>query len=280
MKRFAFITILLLSLSGSIFAQEMNVGSYNLRYDNQTDSIAGNGWRVRYPVIAQLIKFNDLDVFGVQEGFYHMLNNLADSLPGYKWIGEGRDGGQKGEHSAIYYKEAKFKLLKSGNFWLSATNTESPNVGWDAALTRVCTWAQFKEIKTGFVFNFFNVHMDHVGVLARSEGAKLIMAKMKEMTGGKPTILTGDFNANQDSGAYLTLNESGLLKDSYVLSPVKLANGPTFNGFKIGGNNSNARIDHIFVTKQFKVKRYGILTQTFNGKLPSDHYPVVINVSY
>lgn len=280
MKRFAFTTCLLFLLSGKIFTQELKVGSYNLRYDNQTDAAAGNGWTLRYPVIAQIIKFNDLDVFGVQEGFHHMLNNLVDSLPGYKWIGVGRDGGQKGEHSAIYYKAAKFKLLKSGNFWLSPADTEKPNVGWDAALTRVCTWAQFKEIKTGFVFNFFNVHMDHVGVLARNESAKLIIAKMKEMTNGKPTILTGDFNANQNSDAYLTINESGLLKDSYVLSPVKLANGPTFNGFKIDGNNSNARIDHIFVTKQFKVKRYGILTQTFNGKLPSDHYPIVVNVSY
>jgi len=278
MKRLTLLTVILLAVTGSVYAQQMNIGSYNLRYDNKADSVAGNGWALRYPVIAQIIKFNELDVFGVQEGFHHMLNNLQDSLPGYKWIGVGRDGGQKGEHSAIYYKTAKFKLLKSGNFWLSPTDTEKPNVGWDAALTRVCTWAQFKEIKTGFVFNFFNVHMDHVGVLARKESAKLIMNKMKQMTGNTPTILTGDFNANQNSEAYVTLNESGLLKDCFILSPVKLATDATFNGFKIGNNKSNARIDHIFVTKQFKVKRYGILTNTFNGKLPSDHYPIVVSV--
>ncbi|TKC12812.1 endonuclease/exonuclease/phosphatase family protein [Pedobacter polaris] len=279
MKRIALLILLLVAVTGSLCAQQLNVATYNLRYDNQSDSVAGNGWRLRYPVIAQLIKFNELDVFGVQEGFHHMLNNLSDSLPGYKWIGVGRDGGQKGEHSAIYYKEAKFKLLKSGNFWLSPTDTEKPNVGWDAALTRVCTWAQFKEIKTGFVFNFFNVHMDHVGLLARRESAKLIMAKMKQMTGNTPTILTGDFNTDQNSEAYQTLNESGLLKDSFVLSPIKLATGPTFNGFKIE-SKSNARIDHVFVTKQFKVKRYGILTNLFNGKLPSDHYPVVVTLNY
>jgi endonuclease/exonuclease/phosphatase family metal-dependent hydrolase len=208
-----------------------------------------------------------------------MLDNLVDSLPGYKWLGVGRDGGDKGEHSAIFYKTAKFKLLKSGNFWLSPTDTEHPNVGWDAALTRVCTWAQFREIRTGYVFNFFNVHMDHMGVVARRESAKLIMAKMKQMTGNIPTILTGDFNTDQKSDAYSTLNDSGLLKDCYLLAPVKLATQGTFNDFQINTDSQYRRIDHIFVTKHFKPLRYAILTNTYRGKLPSDHYPVVVILS-
>lgn len=278
MRRIALFTLLLLSAS-TLRAQQLNVGSYNLRYANAADSAAGNGWGSRYPIIANIIKFNDLDVVGIQEGYNHMLKSLADSLKGYKWFGVGRNGGERDEYSAIYYNADKFKLLKSGNFWLSPTDTEHPNVGWDAALTRVCTWGQFKEIKTGRVFNFFNVHMDHVGVIARRESAKLIMAKMKQLTGTVPTILTGDFNTNQYTDGYKTLNDSGLLKDCYLLAPVKLATGPTFNGFKPDASG-NARIDHIFVTKQFKVNRYGILTNTYNGKVPSDHWPVVVNLSY
>lgn len=279
MKHFLAILFLLFVIQSESYAQDLNIGSYNLRYQNQADSTAGNDWGLRYPIIAQLIKFNDLDVFGVQEGFYRMLNNLQDSLPGYKWVGVGRDGGQQGEHSAIFYKTAKYKLLKSGNFWLSPTDTEHPNVGWDAALTRVCTWVQLKELKTGFIFNFFNVHMDHVGVLARKESAKLIMRKIREMPGQVPTILTGDFNADQHSEVYQTLTASGWLKDSFVVSPVKLATDATFNGFKIG-NKGDARIDHILVTGKFKVKRYGILTNTFNGRLPSDHYPVIVGLQH
>lgn len=260
-------------------AQQYNIGSYNLRYANKADSTAGNGWGDRYPVIANLIKFQDLDIFGTQEGLFPMLKNLNDSLPGYKWIGVGRDGGEKGEHSAIFYKTSKFKILKSGSFWLSPTDTEHPNVGWDAALTRVCTWAQVKDIKTGFVFNFFNVHMDHAGVVARRESAKLIMAKMKQMVGGVPSILTGDFNVDQNSDAYKTINDSGLLTDCYLLSSVKLAGNNTFNGFNINTKNTGARIDHIFITKEFKVNRYAVLTNTFNGHVPSDHYPVVVVLS-
>ncbi|GAB3935178.1 endonuclease/exonuclease/phosphatase family protein [Mucilaginibacter myungsuensis] len=272
---------ILLLASTQIFAQQnMNVATYNLRYANKGDSTAGNGWGSRYPVIAQLIRFNDLDVFGTQEVLHHQLLNLTDSLPGYKWIGIGRDDGKtKGEYSAIFYQSDKYTVVKSGTFWMSGTDTEHPNKGWDAQLPRICTWAQLKDKKTGFTFNFFNLHMDHVGIEARRESSKLVVSKIKEMVGTIPTILTGDFNIDQHNESYAVVNDSGLLKDCFVLSPVKLANSPTFNSFKVEGAKGDARIDHIFVSKQFKVNRYGILTHSFGGRVPSDHYPVVVNLS-
>ncbi|MFD0763968.1 endonuclease/exonuclease/phosphatase family protein [Mucilaginibacter lutimaris] len=255
-------------------AQQFNIGTYNLRNANKGDSTAGNGWGERYPWVARLIQFQDLDIFGTQEAKYHQLTELTDSLPGYKWVGAGRDDGKHGgEHSAIFYKSTRFKLLKTGDFWMS-TVTDKPNKGWDAALPRICTWAQFKETKTGLVFYFFNLHMDHIGVVARRESAKLVLQKIKQMAGSMPTILTGDFNVDQTSDSYAVINNSGVLKDSYVLSPIKLAPSDTFNEFN-ANTAGDKRIDHIFVTKQFKVKRYGILTNTYHGRTPSDHYPVV-----
>jgi endonuclease/exonuclease/phosphatase family metal-dependent hydrolase len=275
-----FIMLMLFCCMGKSYSQQLNVGTYNLRYDNADDSVNGNGWRQRYPVMAKIILFNDLDIFGTQEGLYHMLNNLVDSLPGYKWIGIGRDDGiQAGEHSAIFYKADKFKLLKQGNFWLS-TITDKPNKGWDAVLPRICTWGEFEEIKTGFKFYFFNLHMDHIGVVARRESAKLVLSKVTAMAGNIPTILTGDFNVDQTSESYAVVNNSGLLRDSYELAPVKLAYDDSYNAFNVNKNNGNSRIDHIFVTKQFKVKRYAILTNTFHGRIPSDHYPVVAIMGY
>lgn len=274
MKKLFFAIITCLLLSGIAHSQQLNIGTYNLRYDNKNDSVKGNDWKLRYPVISKIIQFNDLDVFGTQEGLYHMLNNLADNLPGYKWIGIGRDDGkQAGEHSAIFYKATKFKILKQGNFWLS-TITDRPNKGWDAALPRICTWAEFEEVKTGFKFYFFNLHMDHIGVVARKESATLVLNKIRKMAGTTPTIFTGDFNVDQTNESYAEVVNSGLLKDSYELAPIKLATNGTFNDFDIN-KKSDSRIDHIFVTQQFKVKRYAILTNSFNGRLPSDHYPVV-----
>lgn len=260
-------------------AQQLNIGTYNIRYDSKEDSVAGNGWRARYPHIAEIIRFQDLDIFGIQEGMYHQLNNLNDSLPGYKWFGAGRDDGKHGgEHSAIFYKADKFTILKSGNFWMS-TVTDKPNKGWDAALPRICTWLQLRERKSGLVFYFFNLHMDHVGVVARRESAKLVLQRVKEVAGKVPVVVTGDFNVDQNNESYTLLNTSGVLKDSYVLSPVKLAPSSTFNSFN-ANTAGDSRIDHIFVSSKFKVLRYGILTNTYHGRTPSDHYPVVITVRY
>ncbi|TWR27871.1 endonuclease/exonuclease/phosphatase family protein [Mucilaginibacter achroorhodeus] len=259
--------------------RQLNIGTYNLRNANRGDSTAGNGWGQRFPWAAKLILFQDFDIFGTQELKYHQITDLTDSLPGYKWLGAGRDDGKLGgEFSAIFYKSTRFQALKHGDFWMS-TVTGRPNKGWDAALPRICSWAQFKEIKTGFTFYFFNLHMDHIGVVARRESAKLILKKIQEMAGDTATILTGDFNVDQTSDSYAVINNSGVLKDTYVLSPMKMAPNDTFNDFN-ANTAGDKRIDHIFVTKNFKVLRYGILTNTYHGRTPSDHYPVEAVITY
>jgi len=279
MKKIIYSTLVGLLLGSAVFAQELHIGTYNLRNDNKEDSLKGNGWGQRYPVICKIVQFNDLDVFGTQEGKHNMLQNMVDSLPGYQYIGIGRDDGKtKGEYSAIFYKTTRFKILKQGNFWLS-TITDRPNKGWDAVLPRICTWAQFQDIKTGFKFYFFNLHMDHVGVVARKESAHLVLQKIKEMAGNSATIFTGDFNVDQHNESYKEVLSTGVLQDCYNLAPLKLATNGTFNAFNLN-TKTDSRIDHIFVTKQFNVKRYAILTNSYEGKAPSDHYPVVAIMNY
>ncbi|MFY0254090.1 endonuclease/exonuclease/phosphatase family protein [Chitinophaga sp. 30R24] len=294
--------VVALSYAGS--AQKINVGTYNMRNDNnKEDSMNGNGWKERLPVIASLIAFHDFDIFGTQECMYHQLLDIKGSLQGYDFTGVGRDDGkQGGEHSAIFYKTSKFKLLQKGDFWLSAI-TDRPNKGWDAVLPRICSWGQFQDIQTGFTFYFFNLHMDHIGVKARAESSKLILAKVKEMTGNKPVILTGDFNVDQTSDSYAIINNSGVLKDAYETTAVRYALNGTFNDFK-ANSKTDSRIDHIFLTKDFTVTRYGILTDTWRSlrtesgaavndnlpkearlskyvaREPSDHFPVIATVEY
>jgi len=270
-------------------AQRFNIGTYNLRYANHGDSVHGNGWGQRLPVIAAQVRFHDFDIFGTQEGLYHMLEGLRDSLPGYAYIGIGRDDGKHaGEHSAIFYKVSMFTLLDHGDFWLSEI-MDRPNKGWDAVLPRICTWGKFRETSTGFVFYMFNLHMDHVGVMARAESSRLILAKVKAMRAGTPVILTGDFNVDQTNESYRLINGSGVLRDCYELSPIRLATNGTFNNFRADGK-TDSRIDHIFVSRQFRVDRYGVLTDTYRSKedttsrytarTPSDHFPVMAAVEH
>ncbi|HEV7378676.1 MAG TPA: endonuclease/exonuclease/phosphatase family protein, partial [Dyadobacter sp.] len=143
----------------------LNVASYNLRYNNQGDGI--NAWPNRKENVKALIKYHEFDIFGVQEALAGQLKDVAE-LNEFGYIGKGRDDGKEGgEHSAIFYKKDRFKLLKSGDFWLSET-PEKPGKGWDATCcNRICSWGKFTDLQTKKDFYFFNVHFDHQGIEAR-----------------------------------------------------------------------------------------------------------------
>ncbi|HCN82498.1 MAG TPA: endonuclease [Sphingobacteriaceae bacterium] len=268
----AFIAALTLNLS----AQTFTVATYNLRYDNRSDS--GNLWVNRAPVQANLIRFHDFDIFGIQEGLKNQIDDLSKALPQYSRYGIGRDDGKDaGEHSAIYYKKDKFKLLKSGDFWLSQT-PDKPGKGWDATCcNRICSWVQLQDIPSKKKFYMFNVHFDHQGVVARVESAKLMIAKIKAIAGTDPVLFTGDLNGGRESEWYKYIASSGLVKDSHSLAQYPYENNASFNSFRTP--RGMEAIDHIFLTKQFSVKKWGILTDTYFGKYPSDHFPVMAVVS-
>lgn len=258
-------------------AQDIRVATFNLRYDNKNDS--GNLWVDRQPVVSALIRFHDFDIFGTQEGLRNQIDAISVSLPEYAWYGLGRDDGQsKGEHSAVFYKKDRFKLLKKGDFWLSET-PEKPGFGWDARINRICSWVQLQDLKSKKKFYFFNVHYDHQGVKARQESSKLILEKIKAIAGKEPAILTGDFNGDQQSEWYLALANSQILKDTYREVKQPYAVNGTFNGFGKTLQRS-AIIDHIFITQPFKAKKWGVLSDSYRGKFPSDHFPVLAVVSW
>ena len=275
MKHISTIACLLFLLAASSHAQDIRIATYNVRYDNKGDS--GNLWVNRHPVIKALVRFHDFDIFGTQEALRHQIDTLSANLPEYAWYGLGRDDGQaKGEHSAIFYKKDKYKLLNKGDFWLSET-PEKPGPGWDARLNRICSWLQLQDVKSKKKFYVFNVHYDHQGVKARQESSKLILEKIRALAGNNPVLLTGDFNGDHNSQWYQLIANSGVLFDTYRLVKSPYANNGSFNSFRTPG--STAIIDHIFVTKQFTVKRWGILTDSYFGKFPSDHFPVVADVT-
>lgn len=302
-KRRTCLLFLAAVLTLSLNAQNLTIGTYNIRFDSQDDTRNGNGWTRRAPYLTQLVAFNDFDIIGMQEVLYSQLQYLLKALPQYQYTGVGRDDGlQGGEFSPILYKKEKFDLLKDGHFWLSADTTR-PNKGWDAACVRICSWAYLKDKVSQKKVWFFNLHMDHVGVEARKNSAKLILSKINEMCGTAPVILTGDFNVDQTNESYRLLANSGVLFDSYLVASTRYISNGTYNAF-MPNAVSNSRIDHIFVTKAFTVARYGVLTDSYRtpkandsdynftdaaeafyaedavARVPSDHFPVKVVVNF
>lgn len=257
-------------------AQQITIGSFNIRYDNPGD--AGNLWKDRAPVVSNLIRFHEFDVLGVQEALKNQLADISSALPEYAVYGKGRDDGKDGgEHSAIYYKKDRFKLLKTGDFWLSET-PDKPGKGWDATCcNRICSWVYLEDLQSKKKFYAFNVHFDHQGVVARVESSKLMLKKIKEIAGDAPVLLTGDFNGGRDSEWYKTLANSGAVVDVHGTVKFPYANNSSANGFRTP--RGEAVIDHIFMSKQFTASKWGILTDTYYGKFPSDHFPILAKVS-
>ncbi len=269
-----------MAISG--YTQTLTVASYNIRYsieeNHKSDSVKGEDWKRRGPAVAQLIKFHEFEIFGIQEGLLHQLNDLLESLPGYQFVGVGRDDGkQAGEHTAVFYQDEKFRVLNHGDFWLSET-PEKPSMGWDGTCChRMCTWVYFEDIRSGKKFYFFNTHFDHQAVIARKESSKLILKKIKEIAGDQPVIFMGDLNGDHESEWYKTIRDSDKLQDTYLLAKNPFALNGSFNGF--GRSVETDRIiDHVFVSDHFSVDKWGILTDTYHGKFPSDHFPIMVGI--
>ena len=272
-----------LLLSCSLSAQRLYVGTYNIRYNNPNDEKEGNAWAQRCPQLCDFINFEQPEIFGTQEVLVDQLHDLMKGLDGYGYIGVGRDDGkEKGEYAAIFYKKDQLSLLDSGNFWLSPT-PERASLGWDAACIRICTWGKFQDRISGKQFYFFNTHMDHVGTVARRESARLILKRINQLSKGLPTILTGDFNVDQTDEIYQIFSNSGVLRDCYTNALQRMTPTGTWNDF-MQDSRSKSRIDHIFVSSDFKVPHYAIFTNSYwlgkSRRNISDHYPVMVKLIF
>ena len=171
-------------------------------------------------------------------------------------------------------------MLENGDFWLSET-PDVPGIGWDAiCCNRICSWAKFMDNESGKEFYFFNVHYDHEGVEARRQSSLLLMKKIREIAAGYPVIVTGDFNAVPDSEPIQIIMNDGLLNDSYLVSHTPpYGTVGTYNSFNVNAPVGN-RIDYVWVTKDIMVNKYGVLNELRYGRFPSDHFPVMVNVSF
>ena len=277
-KRNYLFTVLFTLLYLTGWSQHLIVGTFNLRYDNPRDT--GNLWVNRSPVVSALIRFHDFDIFGTQEGKLNQLEDMSGALPGYQRYGLGRDDGKDGgEHSAIFFKKDRFELLKKGDFWLSET-PDKPGLGWDATCcNRICSWVYLRDKQSKKKFYFFNAHYDHQGKVAREESSKLVLKKIKEIAGNEKAIFTGDLNGDHNSTWYKRLAASDFLTDTYNQAKNPYEFNASFNSFG-AAINKNGVIDHIFTTGKVSVKRWGILSDSYHGKFPSDHFPVLAEFTF
>lgn len=252
-----------------------NFMTFNLKYDFVDGG--ANDWDIRSKRIAKIIKDNDPLCIGIQEGLIHMLNDMNRELGEYSFVGEGRDGFDKGEYSAIFYKKNELELIKWKQFWLSETPLVKGSKSFNSACTRICTWAKFKEKKSGKKFIIYNTHLDNESKLAREEGIKIILqfARLEFKSSKVPFIIMGDFNCYLDDKIFKIVKEFKI-GDFYlrnVYDEVSHSIKGTFHDFK--GGYDGGIIDFILISNGISCKKLYIDDRTIYDGYPSDHYPVI-----
>lgn len=278
---------------------EMRCMSFNIRnaYGDQDE----NAWSTRAEMVAGMIRFHRPDIAGLQEVLLNQLEDMERLLPEYGFVGVGRDDGdKKGEFVNVMYRKQRFELLASGSFWLSEQPEQPGSMGWDAACSRVTTWAKFRDRLDGTEFLHMNTHFDHIGVVAVRESAHLLRERAAGLAGGIPVVLTGDFNCTNTTEPYRILTDAEgpvRLRDASAIAAYKHF-GPdfTFHGFdrkelakqmfpreyqaETAGLEADSPIDFIFVSDQVSVQAFGILADHRAGKFPSDHLPIVADIAW
>lgn len=252
----------------------LDVMSFNIRYGTANDG--EDRWEVRKPRTIAAIRRHPSAVIGLQEALAGQVEELTQALPGYESVGVGReDGKAKGEFSGILFDRFRLQILRSDTFWLSDTPTVPGSTHWGNRITRICTWAYFRDRSSGRYFYHFNAHLDHESQPSREKSIALILRKIAERGTDDPVILTGDFNVGEPNPVVSAVTAAGYRDTFRVLYPDEKAVG-TFNGFRPAFGTD--KIDYVFVGPEVRVLKAAIIRDRFDDRWPSDHAPVVATV--
>lgn len=265
-----------LKINGSSAQESDSIATYNVRFDNPSDS--GDLRENRTPPLIKLIRIHEMDIIGTQEGLYTQVENLSKDL-GFPYIGEGKGrGANTGEFCAVFYNPDKFQLLDKGTFGLAPGTEKSMNVR-ETSPDRICSWGKFKTPK-GELFYVFNVHDTSPGQNVFKEGEKWLHEKITEINKEHlPCILTGDFNNGKPHPAFPDSKDEGSIHNS---------NGKLFalrhgaSGVFYRYNRDlipEKRIAPAFVRSSFPLIRGVGHKLNSDKKYPSVHSPLLVRLN-
>lgn len=246
---------------------QIRVMSCNVRCLTPFDS-GKKSWFYRADLIIKNIQKNAPSVIGFQEATKWQYSYLVDSMPNYDSVITYRDNTFNSEGCPVFYRKDLYKLIDKNSFWLSET-PEEMSKDWGAACYRICSFVILEEKASGKQFVVFNTHLDHVSDEARIKGIGTVLDKIEQF-GSLPSVIMGDFNAYEDSETYRSATENFLDAKYQTDNPMT---GVTYQNW--GENLEGGSIDYFMISKQgIKVNEYKIVTDTYDGVYPSDHFQI------
>ncbi|WDF33181.1 endonuclease/exonuclease/phosphatase family protein [Arthrobacter agilis] len=255
----------------------LHVMTFNIRYDRPaTQPGDPDYWPDRAPALQDVVRREVPTVLGVQEALHHQLVVIGAALPArYRMIGSGRDGGSRGEYSAIFYDSRRLQLIEWDQFWLSDTPKLIGSSTWGNGVPRIVTWGRFRDTTTEQELLLVNTHFDHESENACLRSVDAVLDLVRFFHPRLPSIVMGDFNSDAGtSPAYRRFMESGVLGDAWTCAgehrTPDYGTYPRYSPPVEGGR----RIDWILTTPDVLVRSAAVNTSTLDGRHASDHSAV------
>lgn len=251
---------------GTSCGVQLRALTFNIRL--ALDSDRPNHWEARRPLVAHLLGEYAPDLIGFQEVLPGQLEDLEEMLPDFDWSGRGRDAGHDGEGCYLFWRHSKLNEVSSETFWL-APDPQQSGPAWDATYARICNHSilRFKDQRE---LQVFNVHLDHQGKRSRYEAMRRLRQRLD--IAQKPSLVLGDFNLE---------NAPQLIPDLLGLRDCLYEHGAdragTFHGFS--GQPRGGPIDFILVSPEFTLDSCMVLRDQWEGRYPSDHFPVLAQLA-
>jgi endonuclease/exonuclease/phosphatase family metal-dependent hydrolase len=254
----------------------LTVMTYNIK--NAGDD--GHAWPDRLPLLVEIVRRNDPDVLGVQEALPAQMADLRAAFPDYEVIGQGRDGGDAGEWSALLYRRERLDLRDDEVFWLSDTPEVPSSNTWGALFTRMVTVGRFVDRVSGRTITVANTHTDHEdgphGDETRPRSAALIVARLADETG--PVVVLGDLNEGAGlGGESVPFVEAGYV-DAWTVAGDPNDVTDSFNDW-CPPTRGGVRIDWVLTRGEVVAEHVRIDHADESTWTASDHFPVVARLA-
>jgi endonuclease/exonuclease/phosphatase family metal-dependent hydrolase len=251
--------------AGRALTEQLRVASFNIRTSNGRDG--RDRWRRRRAACIAAIHGFSADIVGLQEVRPDQLEDLRHAFPRAPIVGAGRDEDGGGEHANILVPSGRWHVESNETRWLSPEPSRPGSRGWDAELPRVVTLARLRCGTTRL--GVANTHFDHRGAAAR-EGSAALIADWLDQERELPWVVLGDLNDVPDSPPLR------VLADAKYTDALRPDAGGTEHAFT--GATDRTRIDYVLAGPGVRVAAAWISHDRPQGRLPSDHWPVLADL--
>lgn len=242
----------------------MRVVSFNIRTGIAPDLV--HCWLRRRSAVAEVLAELDADLIALQEAYRFQLSWLVRTLARYEAVGEGRSGGDKGEHCAVLVKREWASIGEVRTRWFGSRPDVAGSKLPGSSFPRIATTVRIEPTESDS-FIIANVHLDH----SRAPNRARSSAQIVDWIGDGPRVVLGDLNAEIDEPELAALLDSGL-------TPALPADvGATAHAYR--GGSHGRHIDHILHSSEWSTRAAWIERATPEGRLPSDHWPIVADLT-